>query len=82
MKVKVFGVQNVDYVSKRTNEPVKGRTFHCIFKDPQVVGDAVDAIFVSDRLSIPGLYDIQPGAALDIEYNSRGSVCGVQVMPK
>ena len=80
MKVKVVGVQNVDYVSSKTGEPVKGRTLHCIFPDSQVDGQAADHIFVSDRLQITGLYDLRIGTEVDIEYNRRGSVCNVTML--
>lgn len=80
MKMEVLGVQNVDYVSKRTGEPVKGRTFHCSFPDAQVKGLATDQIFVSDRLALPDLYAITPGMKIDVEYSRRGSVCNVAIL--
>lgn len=40
MKFRVLGVQQQDYISKRTGNPVKGVTLHCSAKDAQVVGEA------------------------------------------
>ena len=50
MKVKVLGIQFVDYVSRKTGNPVKGVTLHSCYPDGQVKGEAVDSIFVSDNL--------------------------------
>lgn len=81
MRAKVLGTQTVDYVSKRTGEPVKGITFHVTYKDQQVRGEACDNVFVSDNLGIPGLVNIIPGSVIDVEYNKRGYVCGLAVVP-
>ncbi len=78
MKVKVLGIQSVDYVSKRTGNPVKGVTLHSAFKDPQVRGEAVDGIFISDNLGL-ALSDIKPGDFVDVETNFRGYVTNVTV---
>lgn len=79
MRAKVVGVQIVDYVSKKSNKPVKGVTLHCNFKDSQVEGEAAEGVFISDNLGLPVIYDIKPGAVVDISYNSRGYVCDLAV---
>lgn len=79
MKAKVLGTQAVDYTSRRTGNLVKGVTLHVSYKDSQVCGDAVSNVFVSDNLAIPGIADVAPGMTVDIEYNSRGYVCGLTV---
>lgn len=79
MKVKVVGVQSVDYISRKTNEPVKGRTLHCVYKDPQVTGEAATGIFVSDKLGITSLNDVTPGMMVNVEYNNRGFVCDMAI---
>ncbi len=45
MKVKVLGIQSVDYVSRKTGNPVKGVTLHSSFKDAQVEGESVSSIY-------------------------------------
>ena len=40
-------------------------------------GEAVDNIFVSDRLGIVGISSIKPGDTVDVEYGRRGSVTNV-----
>lgn len=77
MKYKVIGTQLVDYVSKKTGNPVKGVTIHAACKDAQVKGEMASQIFVSDQLGIDGLYSLAPGSTVDVEYNNRGYVCGV-----
>lgn len=77
MKAKVLGIQDVDYISKKTGNPVRGTTLHCAFADPLVRGEAVNGIFVSDNLKLDCLFSIKPGDEVDIEYNYRGYVCNV-----
>ena len=79
MKATVKGVQNVDYVSKRTNERVTGRSLHILYKDSNVTGDACDSVFFSDRLGIKDVDAVKPGDIVDIEYNNRGFVCGLTI---
>lgn len=80
MKYRVLGVQNVDYVSKRTGNPVKGVTLHCCAKDVQVIGEAVYSVYISDNLGLPS--GIVPGVTVDVEYNNRGHVAGVELVSK
>lgn len=81
MKKTVLGVQKVDYISKKTGEPVRGITLHCSCKDADVIGEAVESLFVSDRLDCTeNLYSIQPGQVVDVEYNRRGYVADVTVI--
>ena len=80
MKAKILGIQKVDYVSKKTGEPVLGTTLHCEYSDAQVIGKAVSAIYFSDRLNLPELKDVAVGTMIDIEYNNRGYVQGLSVL--
>ena len=79
MKVKVLGIQAVDYISRKTGNPVKGVTVHSSFKDAQVEGESVSSIFVSDNLGIKAVAEIRPGMMVDVEYNNRGYVCDLVV---
>ncbi len=80
MKVKVIGIQDVNYTSKKSGEIVKGVTLHASFKDSQVSkGEAVDNIFISDRLGLSCAYEIQPGMTVDVTYNNRGYVCDLAI---
>lgn len=79
MKVKVLGIQAVDYTSRKTGNPVKGVTLHSAFKDAQVEGESVSSIFVSDNLGIKCVAEIRPGMLVDVEYNNRGYVCDLAI---
>ena len=79
MKVKVLGIQSVDYVSRKTGNPVKGVTLHSAFKDAQVEGESVSSIFVSDNLNLKCVAEIRPGMLVDVEYNNRGYVCDLAI---
>lgn len=80
MKAKITGIQEVDYVSRKSGNPVKGVTLHCTFKDPQVKGEAADGIFVSDNLGLDFVHSLVPGDIVDIFYNNRGYVSDVQLI--
>lgn len=75
MKVKVLGLQTVDYVSRKSGNPVKGITLHAVFKDSQVTGDAVGNIFISDNLNLACAKQLAVGQIVDVVYNNRGFVC-------
>lgn len=80
MKAKVLGVQDVDYVSRKTGEKVTGTTLHICYDDVHVSGFAVDGVFLSSRLNLPILKDIKPETWIDIEYNNRGYVQNVTLI--
>lgn len=80
MKVKVLGIQPVDYVSKKTGQPVVGVSYHVSYSDAQVGGMAVDKIYVSDNLDISCRKDIKVGSTIDVIYNNRGYVCDIELV--
>lgn len=77
MKYKVVGTQLVNYISKRSGEPVKGVNLFVTCKDPQVNGELADKIFISDRLGIDGLFSLPLGCTVDVQYNNYGHAVGV-----
>lgn len=77
MKVQVFGVQRVEFTDKDTGEHVTGTRLHVCFKDAYVDGQAVDKIFISDRLGLSVVSEIKPGMTVDLEYNNRRRLCDV-----
>lgn len=79
MKYEVLGTQAVDYISRKTGNPVKGMTLYVRYKDAQVHGDATANIFVSDNLNISCVADIKPGNVVDVEYSPRGYVAGLSL---
>lgn len=68
MILEIVGKQTVDYVSKKTDRPVKGITLHCLNKNVQgVTGAAVESIFVSYKSD---LYDVAWNYAIGSEVNA------------
>ena len=79
MKTTIKGIEKVDYFSKKNNRQVDGVRFHVEYKDPNVVGACVEAIFIgSQALENMGVvipddkYKEVIGRTLEIEYNKRG----------
>lgn len=81
MKYEVLGTQAVDYVSRKTNNPVKGVTLYVKYKDAQVHGEATANIFVSDNLKIACIADVKPHDVVDVEYSPRGYVADLRLSP-
>lgn len=81
MKYVVLGIQIQDYISKKTSQPVKGVSLHCAYNDSQVDGQAVDSLFIGERLDCyPKLLHIKPGALVDVEFNRRGYIADVSIV--
>ena len=47
---KIIGVQNVDYVSKKSGKQVKGVTLHVTYEDNSIAGLGSDNFFISDQI--------------------------------
>lgn len=74
MSMKIVGKQNIDYVSKKTNQPVSGVSLHCVGENSRVEGMGVETIFVSAKSP---MYDqvmkFPLGSEITISYNRWGS---------
>lgn len=73
MTVEVVGIQDVNYVSRKTNNPVSGTTFHVTYPKEGVEGVVCESIFVSSRSDIQ-VAGIRVGDTVDLSYNRYGSV--------
>lgn len=78
MNMKIVGKQKVDYVSKKTNQPVVGITLHCVAdvsNDERFEGMRTETIFISNRSA---MYDqcagFPIGSEISVMYNRYGSV--------
>ena len=81
MKMTVRGIQLVDYISKKTGNPVKGVTLFCSHKEQGVDGEMTEDVFVSDSLDCARTaYFLKPGILIDVEYNRRGYVADLRVL--
>lgn len=73
--MKIVGKENVDYVSKKTNQPVVGVTLHCVGMSDRVNGEAVDTIYVSSKSPMyQQCLDFPLGTDIYVSYNRYGSV--------
>lgn len=74
MSKKIVGKQSVDYVSKKTGQPVIGVTLHCVGESNRVEGMECETIFVSGRSPI---YDqcvkFPLGQEINVSYNRWGA---------
>ena len=47
--MEIIGIERVDYVSKKTNDRVKGYTFYCIGEKSAIIGGSFcESYFVND----------------------------------
>lgn len=78
--MKIVGKQNVDYISRKTQEPVKGVSLHCVGARNDVEGEAVETIFISAK---SGLFDevakMPIGTKIRVFYNRYGSAHYIEV---
>ncbi len=77
MKVQVLGVQRLEFPDEKTGEIVTGTRLHVCFNDAYVNGQAVDKIFINDRLDLSAVSEIKPDMIVDLEYNNRRRLCDV-----
>lgn len=74
MVKKLVGKQDVDYVSKKTNQPVTGVSLHTVGEDSRVNGMGVETIFVSKKSAMYDDVMAMPiGSEISITYNRWGS---------
>lgn len=73
--MRIVGKQDVDYVSKKTNQPVTGVTLHCVGKSERVNGECVETIFVSGKSPMfQQCVNFPLGTEIAVSYNRYGSV--------
>lgn len=77
--MKLIGKQNIDYVSKKTNQQVKGVSLHCTTTRSGVEGSAVETVFISEKSDMfKEVVAIPIGSEIKCSYNRWGSVDSVQ----
>lgn len=79
MKVTIVGIEEVDYVSKRTNKQVEGRKIYYTYPfDPKK--DAVGLIAESTFCGYDISKDLNVGDTIEILYNRYGSVADIRLI--
>lgn len=82
MKVKVIGIADVNYTSKKTNQLVQGKTLHCIknAERQEDIGELTETVFISQRSNAFGqIAKIKVGSEVNIYYNRYGAVDDIAV---
>lgn len=83
MKKQIIGKQNVDYVSKKTNQQVTGITLHVIGEDSRVEGMATETVFISSKSEVYNAVKNMPlGSDVVFSYNRWGNVENVLLCKK
>ena len=83
MRKKIVGKQNVDYVSKKTNQQVTGLTLHCVSEDSRVSGLAVETIFLSSKAGyFNEVLNFPLNSEIDCSYNRWGNVDTITLCKK
>lgn len=79
--MKIVGKQKVDYISKKTNQPVTGISLHCIVDGgSRVEGQEVSTVFVSTRSNMyDGVMKMPIGTEVIFSYNRWGSVDNIRI---
>lgn len=82
MKVKVVGISNVSYTSKKTNQLVEGKTLHVVSKATREgdLGELTDTIFISVKANcFSQVAKLKLGSSINVLYNRYGSVEDIQI---
>ena len=76
MERKIIGLEKVNYVSKKTGQPVEGINLHTIGTSANVQGMAAERFFVSVRAEgiYPIVNNLKPDDVVDIQFNRFGNV--------
>lgn len=86
MKMTIKGIERVQYYSKKNDRDVDGVRFHVEGVDPNVVGSAVEGVYVSTTalqnmgcVISENQYSDIIGCTLDVEYNRFGSIASLVI---
>ena len=77
MKMKLVGITNVDYVSKKTNERVQGKSLHGLVPctAAEGVGDRCESVYISAKSELYNHCEkMIIGGEINVHYNRFGGV--------
>lgn len=70
MVYEVIGLEDVNYISKKTGKPVTGKKLHLTYDSEKVLGCAVESVFVNKEV----YEDVKAGDKIELFYNKFGQV--------
>jgi len=71
MKIKVVGIQNIDYINK-AGRHVSGVNIHAMYTDNRTEGYAVDKFYLP--ADFPNLENVKINSDVDVYFNQYGKV--------
>ena len=67
----ILGFRELDFIAS-DGKQVIGTQFFGKFKDPDVIGEKTDKLFVRPEIDLPP--NLKVGDIIDVSYNNRGKV--------
>jgi len=73
MKIKIVGIQNVDYKSKKTGKDVKGHNLYCVYDEasPSLVGQKTESFWLRNDLQVDSF---KPGDNVNVYFDRFGHI--------
>lgn len=72
----VIGIRRVEYTSRKTGRDVRGTELHCTEERNDVIGQAVEKVFVSERVDVG---HVSVNDRINVYYNRFGQVDFIEV---
>lgn len=78
---KIVGIENVNYVSKKSGQPVVGMKLYLITDEAKnnLVGNSTTDLFVSAQ--VQGIPVLAPGDKVNLSFNQYGKVQAIEKIP-
>ncbi len=79
MIYEVVGIEKLNYISKKTGQPVRGTNLHMVYPSTtdRVTGNLVERLYFPERIDTS---KVSVGDRLDVYFNRYGSVDSFQTV--
>lgn len=74
----ILGIEDVNYISKKTNKQVIGKRLHMSFTNEKIIGQGVESVFISSIICDANALTI--GDNIELLYNKYGQVTDVRII--
>ena len=79
MKMKLYGVQKLDFTTKEGNR-ISGTNLFVAYSDPNVQGVKTDKVFINTSISLPNA--LKAGMEIEIMFDMKGKPISVSIVEK